>query len=104
MNETSSAPREKGLNIGAKSFISAILVILVLMIVTYLLTLLIPAGEYQRILDENGNYLGMNPGSTALGFKNYRGGIVNNNLIINGGNYDDGYDAGGRFSLTSAAN
>ncbi len=55
------------------------------------------------ILDENGNYLGMNPGSTALGFKNYRGSIVNNNLIINGGNYDDGYDAGGRFSLNTGS-
>ena len=71
MNETSSAPREKGLNIGAKSFISAILVILVLMIVTYLLTLLIPAGEYQRILDENGNEVI----DTTSGFTYIDGGI-----------------------------
>lgn len=53
------------------------------------------------ILDSEGNYLGMNPGSGKIGSFSYRGGIVNKNLIKNGGNYDDGYDAGGRFSLNT---
>ncbi len=45
----------KGLNISAKSFVVAIAVILALMILTYLLTFLIPGGEYDRILDDSGN-------------------------------------------------
>ena len=44
-----------GLNIGAKSYLGAIAVILVLMTVTYALTFLIPGGEYPRITDEAGN-------------------------------------------------
>lgn len=53
------------------------------------------------ILDSEGNYLGMNPGSSAIGFMEYRGGLVNRQLVKNGGNYTDGYDAGGRFSLST---
>ena len=45
----------KGLNVSVKSFLGAILVILVLMIGTYLLTYIIPSGEYARIIDEAGN-------------------------------------------------
>ena len=45
----------KGLNVSVKSFIGAILVILLLMVGTYLLTFLIPAGEYARISNEAGN-------------------------------------------------
>ena len=45
----------KGLNISAKSFVVAIAVILALMILTYLLTFMIPGGEYDRILDDSGN-------------------------------------------------
>ncbi len=53
------------------------------------------------ILDKDGNYLGMTPGSSKVGYMSYRGGLVNRQLIKNGGNYDDGYDAGGRFSLST---
>ena len=45
----------KGLNVSVKSFIGAILVILVLMIGTYLLTFFIPAGEYARMTNDAGN-------------------------------------------------
>lgn len=54
--EEKQAKQEKqGLNIGVKSFITAIAVIFALMIVTYLLTLFVPSGEYPRVTDENGN-------------------------------------------------
>lgn len=46
---------EKCLNISVKSFLTAIIVILVLMVGTYALTFLIPAGEYARTLDAAGN-------------------------------------------------
>ena len=46
---------KKGLNISVKSFITAIIVIFALMVAAYILTLVIPAGEYQRIEDVNGN-------------------------------------------------
>ena len=45
----------KGLNISVKSFITAIAVVLVLMILTYGLTFVIPGGEYSRVADESGN-------------------------------------------------
>ena len=48
---------KKGLNIGVKSFITALIVIFVLMLVTYTLTLIVPGGEYQRVPDENGNMI-----------------------------------------------
>lgn len=44
---------KKGLNINAKSFLTAIIVIFALMLVTYILSLVIPGGEYTRV-DENG--------------------------------------------------
>lgn len=47
--------KEKGLNIGTKSFVTAIVVIFVLMVLTYVLTLVTSGGEYPRITDENGN-------------------------------------------------
>ena len=43
------------LNIGVKSFITAIVVIFALMIVAYVLTIVIPSGEYARIPDADGN-------------------------------------------------
>lgn len=46
---------KKGLNISAKSFITSILVIFILMILTYILTFFIPSGAYSRIIDNNGN-------------------------------------------------
>ncbi len=45
----------KGLNISARSFVMAIVIIFLLMLATYILTLVIPGGEYARVLDENGN-------------------------------------------------
>ena len=48
---------KKGLNIGVKSFITALIVIFVLMVVTYTLTLIIPGGTYERVPDENGNLI-----------------------------------------------
>lgn len=50
----SDSPK-KGLNISVKSFITAIIVIFALMVVAYILTLVIPSGEYQRIEDASGN-------------------------------------------------
>ena len=46
---------KKGLNISVKSFVAAILVLLVLMVLTYLLTLVIPGGLYPRVADSSGN-------------------------------------------------
>lgn len=51
----SEKQEKKGLNISAKSFVTAILVLLVLMIFTYILTLVIPGGQYQRVVDSSGN-------------------------------------------------
>lgn len=45
----------KGLNISAKSFVLAIIIIFLLMAVTYALTFIIPGGEYARIIDDKGN-------------------------------------------------
>ena len=47
--------KNKGINISAKSFVTAILMILILMILTYVLTLILPGGEYVRVPDVNGN-------------------------------------------------
>lgn len=49
--------KSTGLNIGVKSFITAIVVVLVLMILTYGLTFVIPGGEYARVPDANGNMI-----------------------------------------------
>ena len=40
----------KGLNISARSFITAILILFALMLLTYILTLVLPGGEYQLSL------------------------------------------------------
>lgn len=60
-----------GLGISVKSFISAIVVIFILMIATYILTMVIPGGEYVRVIDESGNIVI----DTAGGFQNTEGGI-----------------------------
>ncbi len=50
------AEKEKGgLNINVKSFITAIVVIFALMVGTYILTMIIPGGEYAYAVDMNGN-------------------------------------------------
>ena len=46
---------KKGLDISARSFVTATVIIFILMVLTYLLTFLIPGGEYDRIPDANGN-------------------------------------------------
>lgn len=48
---------KKGLNISVKSFITAIIVIFVLMIAAYVLSIIIPGGEYTRIPDADGNMI-----------------------------------------------
>lgn len=62
---------KKGLNISAKSFVTAIVIIFILMILTYVLTFLIPGGEYARITDANGDTII----DTAGGFSYVPGGI-----------------------------
>ena len=47
--------QKKSLNVSAKSFLTAIAVVLVLMIVTYILSMAIPGGEFLRVTDEAGN-------------------------------------------------
>lgn len=61
----------KGLNLSVRSFVTAIFVILLLMIVTYGLTFVIPGGEYTRIQDGNGNTVI----DTAVPFQYTEGGI-----------------------------
>lgn len=62
---------KKGLNISTKSFITAIAVIFVLMCLTYILTFMIPGGEYSRTLDAAGNTVI----DTTKGFHYVDGGI-----------------------------
>lgn len=57
----------KGLNISAKSFISAIVVIFALMVISYVLTFVIPGGEYIRLEDGTIN--------SDIPFHNVEGGI-----------------------------
>lgn len=62
---------KKGLNISTKSFITATAVIFVLMCLTYILTFMIPGGEYARTLDASGNIVI----DTTSGFQQVDGGI-----------------------------
>ncbi len=59
------------LNISVKSFITAIVVIFLLMIAAYVLTLCIPGGQYARVEDANGNLVI----DTEGGFSYVEGGI-----------------------------
>ena len=61
----------KGLNISARSFITAILILFALMLLTYILTLLLPGGEYQRIADSAGNMVI----DTQAGYSRVEGGL-----------------------------
>ena len=61
----------KGLDINVKSFITAILIILTLMCLTYALTFVIPGGEYARVLDSNGELII----DTEAGFSFVEGGM-----------------------------
>ena len=62
---------KKGLNINVKSFFAAILIIFLLMVLSYILTFVIPGGEYTRVPDANGNQIV----DTAAGFRYVDGGI-----------------------------
>ncbi len=62
---TKQQNENKGLNISAKSFILAIVIIFILMVVTYILTFVIPGGEYGRIVDDSGRTII----DTTTGFK-----------------------------------
>ena len=62
---------KKGLNISTKSFITATVIIFILMVLTYLLTFLIPGGEYAKMMDESGNLVI----DTTSGFRTIEGGI-----------------------------
>ena len=62
---------EKGLNVSVKSFITAIIVIFVLMIGTYILTLVVPGGYYSRAIYADGSAII----DTAGGFAYVQGGI-----------------------------
>jgi len=63
--------KRKGLDISAKSFLGAILVLLVLMALTYGLTFVIPAGAYPRTVTESGDMII----DTAGEFRYVDGGI-----------------------------
>ena len=63
--------QQKGLNLSVRSFITAIVVIFILMAVSYVLTLTIPGGAYARVEDANGNLVL----DTASGFTFVEGGI-----------------------------
>ena len=63
--------KNKSLSISTRSFLTAILVIFVLMVVTYVLTLLIPGGMYAQIPNENGNLII----DTGAGFTAVEGGL-----------------------------
>ncbi|MBQ8813558.1 MAG: YfcC family protein [Lachnospiraceae bacterium] len=58
-SETSAQAPSTGLNISAKSFLAAIVILLALMITAYVLTFVIPGGEYARV-EENGQELIVN--------------------------------------------
>ncbi len=63
--------KQKGLDVSIKSFLTAIIVIFILMVATYILTLVIPGGAYARITDSSGNLLI----DTEGGFSHVQGGI-----------------------------
>lgn len=60
----------KSLQISVRSFLTAIIVIFALMVVSYILTMVVPGGRYVRYPDENGNMV-----ISATGFYNVQGGI-----------------------------
>lgn len=63
--------KKNSLNISARSFIAAIVIIFLLMAVTYALTFLIPGGEYARTVDEAGHTII----DTQAGFRHVEGGL-----------------------------
>ena len=71
IDNNQSVKEKKGLDIGVKSFVTAILIIFSLRVFTYILTFIVPGGEYARIVDEFGNTVI----DTESGFKTVEGGI-----------------------------
>ena len=63
--------KKNSLNISAKSFLAAIVIIFLLMVLTYALTFLVPGGEYARTVDEEGHTLI----DTQTGFQPAEGGL-----------------------------
>ena len=64
--------KKKGLNVSVKSFLTAIVILFVLMILTYIMTFVIPAGEFARIVDVNGEVVI----DTAKGFNYLESGGI----------------------------
>ena len=62
---------KQGLNVSVKSFVTAIIVIFALMLLTYVLTFVIPGGQFERVLDANGNLII----DTSSEFKSIEGGL-----------------------------
>ena len=71
MADRDNKKQNQGINIGARSFLIAIGIIFLLMVATYVLTLVIPGGEYARITDASGNTVI----DTEAGFRYVDGGI-----------------------------
>lgn len=67
----SDANQKKGLDINAKSFVTAMIIIFVLMCATYVLTFIVPSGEYARMVDAHGDTVI----DTASGFHYVEGGM-----------------------------
>ena len=55
--------KNNGLNVGVKSYLTAIFMILALMVLTYMLTLFVPGGHYPRVIDATGNSI-IDPGGS----------------------------------------
>ena len=75
-SQASAAQTPNSLNISAKSFLAAIIILFVLMVAAYIMTFIIPGGEYQRIV-ENGKELIVNGSYTPTG-----GGISFINWVL----------------------
>ena len=56
----------EGINIGVRSFVIAIGIIFILMVATYILTLVVPGGEYARVQDAAGNTIKVVQSSSTL--------------------------------------
>ncbi len=63
--------KKVSIDISVRSFITAVAVIFGLMVLSYILTLIVPSGEYARIIDEAGNTLI----DTEAGYSPVDGGI-----------------------------
>ena len=54
-NKSNATGNAEGISLSAKSFILSIVVIFILMVVCYILTFIIPGGQYPRIVNSDGN-------------------------------------------------